>query len=196
MLRTHCLLENKASTNPVWYILASIDYPVNLSILYWVNELLPPANEVCEGYVFTPVCQSFCSWGGVPEQVHPLGRYTPRAGTPPWPGTPTPWPGTHPGQVHPSPGRYTPLPGQVHTPQPGTHPQGRYTPPSPRQVHTSQAGTPSPRSSACWEIRATSGRYASHWNAFLFIEEKHVIFYEESMQHVGCLFVHIILKRI
>ena len=27
------------------------------------NLLLPPANEVCEGYVFTPVCQSFCSQG-------------------------------------------------------------------------------------------------------------------------------------
>ena len=26
--------------------------------------LLPPANEVCEGYVFTPVGQSFCSQGG------------------------------------------------------------------------------------------------------------------------------------
>ena len=25
---------------------------------------LPPANEVCEGYVFTPVSQSFCSQGG------------------------------------------------------------------------------------------------------------------------------------
>ena len=24
---------------------------------------LPPANELCEGYVFTPVCQSFCSEG-------------------------------------------------------------------------------------------------------------------------------------
>ena len=28
------------------------------------NRLLPPANEVCEGYVFTRVCQSFCSQGG------------------------------------------------------------------------------------------------------------------------------------
>ena len=30
---------------------------------------LPSANEVCEGYVFTPVCQSFCSQvgGGVPR---------------------------------------------------------------------------------------------------------------------------------
>ena len=27
-------------------------------------KLLPPANEVCEGYVFTRVCQSFCSQGG------------------------------------------------------------------------------------------------------------------------------------
>ena len=27
------------------------------------RRLLPPANEVCEGYVFTPVCQSFCSQG-------------------------------------------------------------------------------------------------------------------------------------
>ena len=26
--------------------------------------LLPSANEVCEGYVFTPVCQSFCFGGG------------------------------------------------------------------------------------------------------------------------------------
>ena len=29
-----------------------------------VCALLPPANEVCEGYVFTPVCESFCSQGG------------------------------------------------------------------------------------------------------------------------------------
>ena len=32
---------------------------------YWNAFLLPPANVVCEGYVFTPVCQSFCSQGGV-----------------------------------------------------------------------------------------------------------------------------------
>ena len=57
-------------------------------------------------------------------------------------------------------------------------PPGRYTPRAgttpPVQVHTPWAGTPPPPgqvpppSSACWEIRATSGRYASHWNAFLF----------------------------
>ena len=28
-------------------------------------EYLLPANQVCKGYVFTPVCQSFCSQGGV-----------------------------------------------------------------------------------------------------------------------------------
>ena len=31
---------------------------------------LPPANEVCEGYVFTPVCQSFCSQGEVSSSMH------------------------------------------------------------------------------------------------------------------------------
>ena len=37
-----------------------------LSLVYsfTVKSFLPPANEVCEGYVFTPVSQSFCSQGG------------------------------------------------------------------------------------------------------------------------------------
>ena len=30
-----------------------------------VDLLLQPANKVCEGYVFTPVCQSFWSQGGM-----------------------------------------------------------------------------------------------------------------------------------
>ena len=30
----------------------------------WKAFFLPPANVGCEGYVFTPVCQSFCSQGG------------------------------------------------------------------------------------------------------------------------------------
>ena len=90
------------------------------------------------------------TWAGTPPPPHPLG-----------PGTP---PRT----------RYTPLtrytPDQVPLPEPGTHPPGtRYTPrdqvpPPPHQpwdqVH--------PPSSACWEIQATSRRYASYWNAFLF----------------------------
>ena len=65
---------------------------------------LPPANEVCEGYAFTPVCHSVHK-GGRPRQVPPSGRYSPWARTPPGRYTPL--------QIHP-PGRYTPL--------------GRYTP--------------------------------------------------------------------
>ena len=33
-------------------------------IIQIFSDLLPPANEVCEGYAFTRVCQSFCSRGG------------------------------------------------------------------------------------------------------------------------------------
>ena len=62
------------------------------------------------------------------------------------------------GQVHP-PGRYTPRlvhPLPLADTPPGRYPPSRYTP---WQVH--------PQSSACWEIRATSGRYASYLNASL-----------------------------
>ena len=71
---------------------------------------------------------------------------TPLAGTPsragiPWDQVHPPGPGTSPqDQVHP-PGTRYPTPWQVPLPQ------GRYTPRD--QVH--------PPSSACWEIRATSG---------------------------------------
>ena len=65
---------------------------------------LPPANEVCEGYVFTPVCHSVHRGGGVHGQVH-------LSPAPPLP----------PGQVHP--------PGAVHAGRygqqaGGTHPTG------------------------------------------------------------------------
>ena len=101
------------------------------------NFLLPPASKVCKGYVFTPVCKSFCSQGGVPGQelpgqVHPkagtpMRRYTlSKAGTPTRPITRyTPWAGT------PPLGRYT-----THQPQcmlgyiqqaGGTHPTGMHS---------------------------------------------------------------------
>ena len=141
----------------------------------YLNVSLLPANEVCEGYVFTPVCQSFCSqggstwagtppWVGTPPRQVPQGRYTPLPGTPPgrYPraGTPPslagapPWAGTPragipPWQVHPLAG--TP-------PWAGTPPLWQVHPPG--QVQP-------PGSSACWEMRATSGRYTSYWNAFL-----------------------------
>ena len=128
-----------------------------------------------QGNIFAPVCHSVHrrgAWAGTP-----LGRYTPPGRYTPWEGTP-PWQVHPPRQVHhplagtcpqagtpPTPDRYTP--GQVY-PLTGTSPSGRYTP---QQVHP-LAGTPPwqvhPSSSACWEIRATSGRYASYWNAFLY----------------------------
>ena len=61
------------------------------------------------------------------------------------------------------PGRYTPL-GRYTFPQSGTPPRAG----TPRR-QVPPAGTP-PGSSTCWEIRATSGRYASYWNAFLLVK--------------------------
>ena len=106
------------------------------------------------------MCIPSCTWI---RYTPPPGQVQPPlwAGTPPWPGTP--WQVHSRGQVHP-PGRYTPWAGtplpQAGTPRAGTPPSG--------QVHPLWAGTPHHGSSACWEIRATSGRYASYWNAFLF----------------------------
>ena len=92
-----------------------------------------------QGNIFRSVCQEFCPQGGST-----------------WAGTPPPGPGTPlarytpPGQVHPQT-RYTPRPGTPH--------------PTPDQVHPPNQVL----CSACWEIRAPSGRYASYWNAFMLI---------------------------
>ena len=63
-----------------------------------INHLLPPANKVCEGYVFIGVC---LSTGGVsasgpggclpppPQADTPLGKHPPEQ-TPPWANTPHP----------------------------------------------------------------------------------------------------------
>ena len=101
-------------------------------------QLLQPANKVCEGYVFTLVCQSFCSQGGGPG-------YTSQEGTP-WAGTP-PCAGTPPGQLDP-PGRYTPWAGtpQAGTPQAGTPQAGTLPFPQPQCMlgHGQQAGSTHP----------------------------------------------------
>ena len=47
------------------------------------------------------------------------------------------------------------------------HPRTRNPPPRSRPPSQGQAPQP-PGSRACWEIRSTSGRYASYWNAILF----------------------------
>ena len=124
--------------------------PVFMSI----NALLPPANEVWGKVIFSEAC--------VKNSVH-RGEYLGRS---------SPGPGTPPGQVplhQVPPGRYTP-PDQV---PPGRYtPLGRYTPragtPGTRYLPPGTRSTPS-GSSACWEIRATSGRYSSYWNAFLLL---------------------------
>ena len=87
-------------------------------------SFLPLANEVCEGYVFTPVCQSFCSQGWSIWTGTPRNRSS-KPGTPPRPGTP---PGD---QVHPPGTRYTPA-GAVHAGRygqqaSGTHPTGMHS---------------------------------------------------------------------
>ena len=110
----------------------------NLGNIYSV--FLPPENEVCEGYVFY-MCLSFCSGGGGKSAW--VG--TPRTRYPPGPGTPT---------------------GTRYPPGPGTPPRTRHTPSE--QVPPTAGTRYTPLgSSACWEIRATSGWYASYWNAFL-----------------------------
>ena len=119
----------------------------------------------------TPYGTRYPPGPGTPHnQVHPPGtRYTPPRTryTPLGPGTP---PGT----------RYTPQdqvlpPDQLHPLEPGTHqihPPDQVHPP-PDQVNHPR--TPStrypPRGTACWEIRSTRGRYASYWNAILFISD-------------------------
>ena len=99
--------------------------------------LLPPANEVCEGYVFTPVSQSFCSQRGGSPGPYPGGAVGGQAwgsqahtrGVP----RPTPWggPGSHLEGVCPSMhwGRHPPTspPQQTATAAGRTHPTGMHS---------------------------------------------------------------------
>ena len=112
------------------------------------HGLLPPATKLGQSYVFTNVCDSVHR--GVSALLH--------AG------------------IHPRDQRQAHPPGpKAGTHYPGT--RGRHTPPRTRDRHPQtstplgpEAGTPwehTPQRSACWEIRAISGRYASYWNAIL-----------------------------
>ena len=90
--------------------------------MQYAGCLLPPANEVCEGYVFTGVCLSRAGvclnacWDTHPPDRYPLGRYTPQAGTPHL-GRYTPW------QVHPLGQCMLGYSQQVG----GTHPSGMHS---------------------------------------------------------------------
>ena len=85
--------------------------------------LLPPANEVCEGYVFTRVCQSFCSGGDVMVSQHALQMISQHAlqvvsvhalqvsGVRVYPSMPCRFPGPHPrGKLRGLAGRGVPRP--------------------------------------------------------------------------------------
>ena len=91
--------------------------------------LLPPANEVCKGYVFTRVYQSFCSQGGGYASVHariavpPGAAPSPQEHTPPI-SRPLPSADTSPLEKTPpwavNAGRYSQQVG-------GAHPTGIHT---------------------------------------------------------------------
>ena len=105
-------------------------------------------------------CLSFCPGGGLP---HCMLGYTP--------GTR----GKHPpprGRYPPGPEAGTPTPLGPEADTPWT--RGRYPPqsrPPWEQTPPGTRGRYPPRCSACWEIRATSGWYASYWNAILYCTE-------------------------
>ena len=64
-------MDSLCDPHPVMSLLLNVNellflfYGLSVCKRFLVFKLyLPPANEVCEGYVFTPVCQSFCSQRG------------------------------------------------------------------------------------------------------------------------------------
>ena len=105
-----------------------------------------PQTRLWKGNVFTPVCQSFCSQGGVCLSACWDTHTHTHTHTPP---------GRHP------PGRH-PLGRQPWADIPlGRHP--------PAQCMLGYTHTPPSLPSACWDRHGyCCGRYASYWNAFLF----------------------------
>ena len=95
----------------------------------WLFEepLLPPANEVCEGYVFTGVCLSTGVSAPLHAGIHPPDerQIPPSRQTPLW--ADTPWQ-TRPRQT--PPGRYPPVQcmlGDTGNKTGGTHPTGMHS---------------------------------------------------------------------
>ena len=115
-------------------------------IYVFMLVFLPPANEVWGKVIFLHLFVILFTGGEY------LDRYTT-----------TPGPGTPPGTRYTPPQTGSPI-GPVTPPRPGTPPLGPGTPPPLDQVHPPSQTRYTPRTR---EIRATSGRYASYWNAFL-----------------------------
>ena len=105
---------------------------------------------------------------GIP---HPTGTRHPPNQAPPWLGT-FRRPGTPP-----RPGRHPPGPGRHPTPGWGRHPPDQAgTPPGPSRH------PPTTQRRAYWEIRSTSGWYASYWNAILFKTYKNTRLHSSRMR--------------
>ena len=139
---------------------------------------LPPANEVCEGYVFTRVCLATggpwypsmpCRWvsrhalqvsGGVSQHALQVSRPTPKGELE----------GSGQGRVsRPTPGG---APGPDPGGSPGPHPAG--------YPSMYWGRTPPPDGYCC-------GRYASYWNAFLFLFQFTVDKFKFTLEFI-CLF--------
>ena len=135
-------------------------------------NLLPPANEVCEGYVFTPVCQSFCSQG--------VSRATPK-GEVEGSGQGVGSPGIHLG------GGWEVWPGGSPGPCPGVGlgvwPQGLYRPRPGESISVCTEVEPSPQKKTAADGNYC-GLYASYWNAFLFVSDiRHPALWEVGFIH-------------
>ena len=118
-----------------------------------IKNIITGRNEVVAKVMFLHVCVILFTGGG-PGRENPPGQgETPRAGRPPS------GQGDPPGRDNPP--RQGDPPRQGHPPRQGD-PPGRENPP-PGQGDPPGQGEPLPG------IRSMSGRYASYWNAFLFV---------------------------
>ena len=156
-------------------ILLSRRYPLALEPVKPDILIFTGRNEVVAKVIFLHLFVIlFTGGGGVClsarwDTLPPRTRQTPppptprdQADTPPGPGRHPPGPGRHPPRTRQTPPPPTPRdqadtppgPGR-HPPGPGRHPPGPGRHPPPREADSS--------------IRSTSSRYASYWNAFLFV---------------------------
>ena len=117
------------------------------------------------------MCQEFCS-----ASVHTGSRPPlPPEWTPPQEQTPPRVdisPSRHPPGADTHPGAGTPLGAAPRSRPRADTPPGRPPEAEPPRSRPPRADTP-PRSIACWEIRSMRGRYASYWNAILFMTYFH-----------------------
>ena len=133
--------------------------PIFMCALTKASNIYRPQRSCGQGNIFTPVCHSVHRGGGgvvclVRGVSHKALRQTPpwtRHTIPPRPGTHTP----HPRPVTKPPDQTPHTPPGLDTPRPDTHPPDQTPPPS-READSG--------------IRSSSGRYASYWNAFLYVD--------------------------